>query len=155
MTEKKTTSTTSSKIDICTVDDDFVKYSPRWVAILSDGKIVYQDDFRPGIKEPSAWLRLKKYCEDHSVNITEFWLQFRSNRQLIGQGADGYYFVKSAFGVWGNPDTYHGCVCGIYKDGKVSAIHWKIPEIIPLSSETREVEITSPSLILTKPLQAS
>lgn len=124
---------------ICKKEDDFVRDSPRWTAALSNGETVYMDDNRPGLEEPSAWLRLKKYCRDNNIYIVEFWLQFRSNRILVEpRNAEGYYFVKAAWGVWGDGITHHAFVAGAVVDGKIRGMKWKVPELEPLEYIERE-----------------
>ena len=36
--------------------------NPLWIATLSNGETIYQDDGRPNVKPLSAWSRVKKYC---------------------------------------------------------------------------------------------
>jgi hypothetical protein len=136
---------------ICTIEDDFVRDKPRWVAVLSDKTTVYQDDDRPGLAEPSAWIRLKNHCQENLLHIVQFWLQFRSNRVAVGPfDADGYYFVKSAFGIWGEGVTYHSFVAGTLIDGEVVGAKWKVPELMPIQMISRRVELDSPTIIATK-----
>jgi hypothetical protein len=136
---------------ICTIDDYYVRDRMRWVVVLSDGQTVYEDDDRPGIDEPSAWKRLKIYCSENSVNIVEMWLQFRSNRVMIEpRNANGYFLIKSAYGIWGDTETFHAYIVGILIDGVVQTVKWKVPELISMESETRYVDLASPSLILRK-----
>lgn len=138
---------------VCTEDDLYVRDRVRWVAVLSDGTNVYQDDERPGVEEPSAWKRMKAYCEENSLNIVELWLQFRSNRVLVEpKDADGYFFVKSAGAVWGNPETHHAYVVGPLVDGKIYTTTWKIPELVAITHDIRAPDFESPSLILKKKL---
>lgn len=130
------------------VEDDFVKHQMRWVVVLSNGETVYQDDNRPGLDEPSAWLRLKQYVADNNLNIIEFWLQFRTNRVLVEpRAASGYYFSKSAFGVWGE-ESKEGYVAGALVDGRVVGMLWKVPELIAVESINREVPLDAKPLIL-------
>lgn len=133
---------------VCTVDDEFVRDSMRWVVVLSNGQTVYEDDDRPGLEEPSAWKRLKSYCQEEKVSIVEMWLQFRSNRvQVAPRGADGYFLVKSVFGVWGDRETFHAYMVGTLVDGKIQGSRWKVPELVSLESFERQPDYDSPSLI--------
>lgn len=135
-------------MDICTVDDEYVRDIIRWVVVLSDGRTVYQDDDRPGIEEPSAWRRLKAYCKDQDVYIVEMWLQFRSHRILVEpKNAQGYFFIKAAFGVWGSTNTYHAYIAGTMENGQINASKWTVPELVFLENQTRDVDLESPSLI--------
>lgn len=134
---------------ICTVDDEFIRDNMRWVVVLSNGKTVYQDDNRPGLEEPSAWIRLRNYCKSKNVFITEMWLQFRSNRILIEpKNAAGYFFVKSAWGVWGDDVTYQAYVMGVVVGNEIRTTTWKIPELEPVQTDTRPLDSDSLCLIL-------
>ena len=44
---------------------------PIWMVTLSNGESVYQDDNRPNIYPESAWIRLKIYCEENDLYITD------------------------------------------------------------------------------------
>ena len=57
---------------VCVTEDDFVKHKLRWVAGLSDGSRVFQDDDREGETEPVAWKRLKKYIDDNDLEIRRY-----------------------------------------------------------------------------------
>lgn len=146
--------TTSNRMDnVCKVDDDFVRDKMRWVVTLNNKEIIYEDDDRPGQIESSSWKRLKAYCENNQLYIIEMWLQFRSNRVLIEpKNADGYYLIKSAFGVWGDTDTFHAYIAGAIVDGQILTHHWKVPELVVLEKEIREVDKSSPSLIFRQKL---
>lgn len=133
---------------VCTVDDAYVRDRMRWVVVLSNGETVYEDDGRPGLEEPSAWKRLKTYCCEKKIYIVEMWLQFRSNRVMVEpRNADGYFLTKSAFGVWGNKETFHAYVAGVLVDGFVKTVKWKIPELVALENQVREADPDSPMLI--------
>jgi hypothetical protein len=130
------------------VVDDFVFHQPHWVAELSNGETIYQDDNRPGVAEPSAWIRLKTYCTANHLHIARFWLQFRSNRVTIEpDNADGFYFVKSAFAVWGDNETIHAYVVGVLIEGRIKGIRLTVPEFTLIEHIDREPDFDSPLLI--------
>jgi hypothetical protein len=134
--------------DLCRSVDEFVFHQPHWEVELSNGEIIYQDDNRPGVAEPSAWVRLKNYCTANHLHITQFWLQFRSNRIVIGPAnADGYYFVKSVFAIWGDNETIHAYVVGVLMDGKIQGARFKVPEFTLMEHIDREPDFDSPTLI--------
>lgn len=137
-------------MEVCTIDDDYVRDRVRWVVELSNGQTVYEDDNRPGIAESSAWKRLKAYCKDQGVYIVHMWLQFRSNRISVEPShAKGYFFVKSVFGVWGDVNTYHAYIAGTLVDGQIKATKWTVPELTFLENQTRDVDLES-SMLITK-----
>ncbi len=126
---------------VCKREDDFIRDSPRWTATLSNNEVIYMDDYRPGLEESSAWLRLQRYCRENKLHIVEFWLQFRSNRILVEPAnADGYYFVKSAWAIWGTDPTssHHAFVAGALVDGKVRGAKWRLPELEQLERIERD-----------------
>ena len=63
---------------------EFSEKNAIWFVTLSNGETVYQDDDRPNIEPSSAWLRLKTYCKENDVYITEMFLKYRSNIVKIG-----------------------------------------------------------------------
>lgn len=134
---------------VCKVDDEFVRDSMRWVVRLNNEEIIYADDDRPGEDPPSAWLRLGAYCRDNGLYIVQMWLQFRSVRiEVKPANADGYFFAKSVFAVWGDDQSYEAYVVGtLREDGKVYTTQWRVPELIRLEQGTREVEEDSPFVI--------
>jgi len=58
--------------------DDFIadKDSTIWIAKLSDGRLVYEDDDRPGYDERSAWKRLKVFCEVNKLYVQQMFIRF-------------------------------------------------------------------------------
>lgn len=126
---------------VCTQEDDFIRDSLRWVVLLSNGETVFEDDNRPGASPPSAWKRLRLYCQKNHLNICRMFFQFRSNIVDVGtEGAHGYFFAKSAMAVWGEEETYHGYVGGtLREDGKIEYTHWLTPALIPLETGVREL----------------
>jgi hypothetical protein len=131
------------------VEDDFVKGKVRWVVELRSGKIIYQDDERPGELEPSAWRRLAAYLKTESEEISVGWLQFRSHRvQVFFPGASAYYMAKLAQKSWEDADTTHGFVTGEIRNGVLRVISWKGPELTILRpEEERSIDPNSEFLI--------
>ena len=81
------------------LNDYVIKYAdnnPIWIATLSNGETIYQDDDRPNIEPASAWVRLKQYCEENSFHITNLKVRNRTHIEEVGSGHDGYFFCKGA-----------------------------------------------------------
>jgi hypothetical protein len=137
-------------VAICKHDDDFVRDAVRWVVELSDGDRVIQDDGRPGEVPASAWLRLRAYLQGGDVHIKRMWLQFRSHRvEVEPSDADGYYFTKRAFAVWGDDITLLSYVCGAVVDDTLTVRAWRTPELVQEGDpEIRPVDPNSSNLIL-------
>lgn len=125
---------------ICTHEDNFVldkfEQETRWVADLSNGVRVYQDDNRSG-PEDKAWLRLAKHCEDNNLYIDRLHLQFRSHVETI-EKADAYSFTKGLGVYVGNP-TWYFYIIGRVKGDKIYKIWYRVPELIV--DEIREEEL--------------
>lgn len=120
---------------VCKEEDDYVRERPRWVAELSNGETIYQDDDRPGVVLPGAWLRLKDYLQENHLSIRQLWLQFRTNRIQIGEpNAAGYLLARMAFGIMssdGEMEQFDGLVVGVYieKSDDIWAYTFKLPEL--------------------------
>jgi len=65
------------------VEDDYIQHqnivSAQWIAELSDGTTVYQDDGHPERSNQSSWLRLSMYLKQTRLNIVSLKLRYRSN----------------------------------------------------------------------------
>jgi len=116
---------------ICTQEDEFVleilDREARWVATLSNGLVIFQDDGRYCQKDP-AWLRLGNYCRKNSVKITNLRIQFRSNI-IDFNGYDGYYFTKGAGADLFVGRTEHFFVIGLLKSKDLTKTWWRTPEM--------------------------
>lgn len=120
-----------------------------WRAELSDGRVVCMDDDRPGTHPASAWVRLAAEVEATGARIVRLWPQFRSNaqRDALPANADGYFFCKSAMGVWGMPDTLHFMLLGHLTGGTLVVQKWSVPELILVEVEPRDPAAAGPCLI--------
>lgn len=123
----------------------------RWIATLSDGKRVFQDDFRPGLEEPNAWLRLKQYIDNTDLNIDNITLQFRSHIvSLNNEPVDGYFFRKAALGAWGADRSFDLYNFGVLRNGKLYVTKYYVPELEVYETEEREIEPNLNSIIFNK-----
>ena len=109
---------------------EFSEKNAIWFVTLSNGETVYQDDDRPNIEPSSAWLRLKTYCKENDVYITEMFLKYRSNIVKIGSNEQGYYFCKSVSGFLFSDETRHSYVVGTVRGNNVMVKSIKTPELI-------------------------
>lgn len=132
---------------VCTEDDQYVRERLRWVAELSNGQTVYEDDGREGVMPLSAWVRLKSHCEETNTNIVAMRLQFRSNIVELPRNKAGYFLVKQAFGVWGDSESFNAYVAGYLEGDKVYVSKWKVPELTLIHEEVRVADYDSPCLI--------
>ena len=112
--------------------------NPLWIATLSNGETIYQDDGSPNVKPLSAWSRLKKYCEDNQLHITNIKLRNRSNVVDVGSNHDGYFFCKSAGALMFGDMTMHSFIIGTLTGEKLSARKWRLPELIDEGIEERD-----------------
>ena len=111
--------------------------NPLWIATLSNGETIYQDDGRPNVEPPSAWVRLKKYCEVNNLHITNIKVRNKSHIEDVGSGYDGYFFCKSVGALMFGDMTQHSFVLGVLEGEKLSVRKWRLPELIPEEVEER------------------
>lgn len=124
---------------ICEKQDDFLEDKTIWVAVLSNDKIIYQDDDRVGYEEKSAWIRLKKYILENKLSIKSFYLKFRSNIvSSTPNNASGYFFSKGIMGSIATKNVFY-YVVGHIESNKVYIKKFKIPELLCFDEEVREV----------------
>lgn len=69
-----------------------------WVVQLSCGLEIYQSEDNPTYDEPSAWMRLKQFCNDHDVqpmNMAVTGKDLDPSRQInLDPQADAYYYAR-------------------------------------------------------------
>ena len=123
--------------------------NPAWIVELSNGETIYQDDDRPGAEPPSAWKRLKLYCEKNDLHITNMKIKNRSNAHDIGQNHEGYFFCKSAGAFMFGDETIHSFIVGTFDEGKLKVRKWVMPEMSPDRIEERD-PTTNPECLITK-----
>lgn len=141
---------------ICTEYDQFLKEKDKTVWMVKiydyaqmDEYVVYQDDDRPGCKEPKAWIRLKNWLTEDMV-ITGFSVGFRDHIEEIPiKDAKGIYFSFGAVGDMFNPSTSNFYVLGVVEGDKVHKYWYRVPEVI-LYEETWDPlpEADDPRLII-------
>lgn len=85
----------------------------RWVASLSNGETIYENDV-PG-SEP-AWTRLARYVEEKGLSITNLRLQLSNTEVKLPPGAQGYIQKKIAWGFSENLNGVSKCI-GYVQDG--------------------------------------
>ena len=124
--------------------------NPIWIVKLSNGETVYQDDGRPDVEPESAWLRLKQYCEDNNLHITNMKLKNRSNQVDLGSDHDGYFFCKVAGSFMFSGGTNHSFKIGYLNDGRLRVRKWILPAILPEAFEDRDLKDSGEMLIYKK-----
>jgi|TARA_Y100000310_G_C20488672_1_gene718056 hypothetical protein len=122
-----------------------------WVAELSNGQTIYQDDERDGVEPESAWERLGIYCKENSFYVVDMYVQNGTNVVQVGKDYDGYYFCKGAGGfLHGDGRTYHTYIVGTLENGLMQVAHYNVPEMTVGFTETRDPDSAGVCLI-TKP----
>jgi hypothetical protein len=123
---------------ICTKIDDYINSKilgeTIWIVKLTNNLEVYQDDNRPGL-EPSAWLRLKEYCETNNVKIANFTLRFRSHYENIVPNKTGYIFCKGCIALLGNESSYNLYKVGYIENNSIIMEKWRVPELVLYNTE--------------------
>lgn len=140
---------------VCLAEDDFTaelqsdRRQALWQARLSDGTVATMDDGRPGASPHSAWVRLGEHCRASGLAVESLWLKFRSNaaRRIVPDGADGYFFCKSALGMLNSKDTFSFFLVGYLRDSKLVVQRWQVPELILVDVEERDPDYSGHCLI--------
>jgi hypothetical protein len=118
-------------MNICTQYDAFLEDRDKsvWVATLSNGQIVYQDDDRPYLFPTNSWLRLKQYILLNKLKIDYIQIKFRSHIELVTpKGADAYYFSNRVASFHGLNINYY--IVGWIENDKIKFGKWRVPEIL-------------------------
>lgn len=120
-----------------------------WICTLSNGETVWQDDDRPEMESHSAWIRLKKYCEQNNLHVIDMQLKFRSHSEFVRDPeGEGYCFRKGVLGGFGMEVTQQFYLVGILKNGVVHMQKWSVPELILTEEDDRDPSSLSDCLIL-------
>ena len=152
------------KYELCTEEDDFLCDKTIWIASLSNGVTVYQDDDRSNLKEPSAWKRLGFYISENcpEINIVGMQLKFRSHIVELPSNARGYYFAHGMSKTTDDSVERGYLVCGsvdtnILRDAQytepvddiITCEWYSIPELIVAREQNRCLsQLQAPFLIL-------
>lgn len=133
-------------------DQQYFEDKTIWIAELSNGVTVYQDDGKNSEIEYSAWIRLKEYLLKNNLNIVKMYIRFRSNiMYLLEDNADGYFFSIGIIGMMSSSENINFYILGSVKNNKVHIKKIKIPELIVFDEEERELDKCSEhQLILNK-----
>jgi len=111
----------------------------NWKAILSNGEVIYQDDYTA---DGNAWERLQTYCKQNNLRLEHFMLEYYDNTlNILPPFADGYFFrrgILSEFLCESNGDgfstPFQGLrsktfIIGYFKNGLLHSYQVKIPEL--------------------------
>jgi len=132
---------------ICTnKDDPFLDDKTIWIASLSDGQTVYQDDGRSGVSHHSAWVRLKDYCAVEDIHINGLKIKFRSHVVPIPK-SEGYHFIHGV-GCLVGFDSEDFFIIGTLNNGTLKRTWYKVPEIL----ENKTVNIETDKITQYEPL---
>lgn len=134
---------------ICTEYDQFLREKDKtvWVCDIEihpyshgiiTNKQVFQDDGRPGLDEPKAWVRLKEYMAlgrrgsgDGHIRIKRIHCQFRDHIETIPlEYPNGVYFSYGAGGNMFSPHTENYYVLGVVEGDRVHKYWYRVPEVI-------------------------
>ena len=124
--------------------------NPIWMVTLSNGESVYQDDNRPNIYPESAWIRLKIYCEENDLYITDMKIRNKGNVKSIESNCDGYFFCKGAGAFLFGDETVHSFIIGTLNGDTLQVRKWRLPELVPETVELRDPIESEESLIAKK-----
>lgn len=115
----------------------------RWIANLSNGLTIYDSVNNDDLSIPSAWLRLKKFCHEKHVTITQLRLQYHKRLITLAPHADGYFFAKRMAVLVNVINSYKQMAIGIgYLHNGTLHIEWFTDQGM-IDSEIRKVEKTN------------
>ena len=132
-------------MQVCKAIDGYIeeKYERQamWIAKLSNGETVYQDDERPGLFENSAWIRLKEYVYANKLHIDNLTIRFRSHIISVNHTpVGGFFFRHAALGSFGSAKTVAFYLAGTIQNGILSVVKYRVPEIEVEKIETRDIQ---------------
>lgn len=97
--------------------------SIKFVASLSDGRTVIQDD-RSALGGQHAWSRLAKWLKSNtSISISSIRLQGPNGVDIkMPSNQKGYFFGQKQHAIWGGPQ--HNYMGVGYYDGQTVSVSW-------------------------------
>lgn len=117
--------------------------TPIWIAQLSDGQIAYQDE-----SIGNSFLKLREYCIDNNLYITDLKLRFRSHLEHVYDGSgDGLFLRKSILGGIFDLRNYHSLIIGRVEKDIIYTNKWSVPELINTEQDERPIENNLESII--------
>ena len=138
-----------TQYELTTAVDDLCREKPIWVAELNSGQMVFQDDYRPGVSEHSAWIRLGKYVKETGDFIARLRIQFCSNMVWVEQSDLGYYFSKGCgvFLAQSQVSIDFYSVGHMVSEDIIIVKQFKTPEMLYMTDVRRTVEESGDRLI--------
>jgi hypothetical protein len=135
---------------VCKEKDDFLEDTPTWVADLSNGERIWQDDSRPGVEPPQAWYRLAEYLKIHKLQIVRLFLQNRSHFEFpLPENAPGYFFCKKILCDITGDVTIHSYIIGFWNMERVFRTEWVVPALIEVERDSvLEEELLHPEWLI-------
>ena len=105
-----------------------------WIKVeLTDGLEIFFHEYK-------TWEGVKKHCEEKSVFVKDFRLQFRSHEIKIDlSDANGLYFIRSVLGQMGG-DSKDYYTVGVIKGDVVYKKMWIMPELVEEKSYEDDID---------------
>lgn len=120
--------------------ESFILHKVIWVATLTDGTLVAQDDYRPEADPPKAWDRLRLYLKknaDKKLGISHFYVRYMDNViDVWPHNAAGYFYREAHGGIVG-ASSWDMVSFGYVLDGVVYSRKYKKPELIYMENDCR------------------
>lgn len=130
----------STNSNVSFFSDEFLCDKTVWIAILSDGLSVYQDDARPGRDPSSAWVRLTSYLKQNpDLKITKLGVKFRSHTEWLPENMSGYYFSNGILRGMQSTESQEYKVLGYVEDDRIVCRWYSVPELIVINTTTKEL----------------
>ena len=117
-------------------DKEYFEDKTCWVAELSNGESIYQDDKN----QTSTWKELKKYVIENNLLINKIYVRFRSNIIYpLDENSDGYFFSVGIIAMMTSSKNINFYLLGSIKNNNVRIIKIKVPELIIFEEEDRSI----------------
>lgn len=135
---------------LSTAYDDFVDNRAVWIAKLTDGTCIVQDDDRPSTAISSAWIRLGHYLSDNPhLKIENIKLRFGTNTIDVVGKKPYYFFSKGLLQAATQTHGLHFAIIGWpTQDKELMCYHYKLPELVVVKEDSRLLSNCLPQQII-------
>ena len=114
-------------------DDDYVENNTIWIAVLSNGETVYQDDRIDFL----MWQSLKRHVEDNQLAVADMKFKFRSHVVHLPKPRKCVVFSRAA-GRWSTSQTTdYYYIYGVDCEAEIHRDWYIVPSLIPMESDIK------------------
>jgi hypothetical protein len=132
-------------------DEDWILSHAYWIAILSNGEVIYGDDTSPSLEEErSEWIKLKRYLTHNKLRIKKVTFKFRSNSVDfdIPLSVNWIYLSKGVGKEWTTEQEDTFFILGIQTTPTMIDRFWyKVPELLHHRTTADEISSLKPEFL--------